>query len=733
MANNYDGETFLNKVYKELYNSPEVLQGYKNPSQKEKNIQEYMERLERLHKRVLDSPRENDLNLLKHFYYDKYVIKECDIPDSYYNHQAEIALERGYGHINITESMKKEMAKQVIEEQKKSLDYWLEYFLSEDSKMYPTWAKYWAFQGMLKLGSFDKSSHEFNRRTKGTTSPFIELNHEALSLSIDTLLKYINKETIEDKELEKLIEKGVFGKIYAYEITLLDKIKKQESNTNDGIWIKYPQGSDHMKLVKTLEGKGTGWCTAGESIAKKQLEKGDFYVYYSYDSKGNPSIPRIAIRMEGNSIGEVRGIAEKQNLESDMESIADKKLQEFPDYPKYQEKVNDMKKLTKIYKEYKTRELTVAELRFLYEIDKKIVGFGYGNDPRIREILNNRKIKNDLSKVFHCSREEIGTNIDDFYNKKLICYYGDLDLSNLTNTKELILPETIIGDLDLGHLISAEILILPKTMNGDLNLSILDGAEVLVLPEKINGGLYLNHLTSAEGLILPEVINGNLNLSGLISIKELVLPKTINGYLDLRNLTSAKGLVLPETINGDLFLNSLTSAEELILPKIINGTLHLDKLTTAEGLELPETIKGGLFLFSLTSAKGLVLPETLNGDLFLNSLTSAEGLMLPKTLNGGLVLSSLTSAKGLVLPETLNGGLELSGLISAEGLILPKTINRELYLNSLTSLDGLILPNSFKCWYIKTSFNRIYPENFYKYQKEIVEEEVNRKNNPLVN
>ncbi len=686
MANNYNGETFLNKVYKELYNSREVLQGYKNPSQKEKNIQEYMERLERLHKRVLDSPRENDLNLLKHFYYEKYVIKEDDIPDSCYNHQAEIALERGYGHINITESMKKEMASQVIEEQKKSLDYWLEYFLNEDSKMYPTWAKYWAFQGMLKLGSFDKSSHEFSRRTKGTTSPFVELNHEALALSIDTLLKYINKETIEDKELEKLIEKGVFGKIYAYEITLLDKIKKQESNTNDGIWIKYPQGSDHMKLVKAIEGKGTGWCTAGESTAETQLERGDFYVYYSYDLEGKPTIPRIAIRMEGNSIGEVRGVAEKQNLESDMEIIAEKKLQEFSDYPKYKEKVSDMKKLTKIYKEYQTRELTIEELRFLYEIDRKIVGFGYSKDPRIKEIINNRNIKKDLSLVFKCSENEIGTNINDIHNKKLICYYGD-----------------------------------------NLNLRLLTNAKRLVLPKIINCNLYLNSLTSAKGLVLPETINGDLVLNSLTSVKGLILPKVINGSLDLSGLTSTKGLVLPETINGALYLGGLKSAEGLVLPKTMNGSLFLDSLTSANGLVLPKTINGDLYLSGLTSAEGLVLPEIINGYLFLDSLTSANGLVLPKTINGSLFLRGLTSAEGLVLPETINGSLNLFSLTSAEGLILPETIKGSLYLYDLLSTEELVLPNNFECGYIVTGFDTIFPRDFYKYQKDIVEEEVNRK------
>ena len=119
-----------------------------------------------------------------------------------------------------------------------------------------------------------------------------------------------------------------------------------------------------------------------------------------------------------------------------MESIADKKLQEFLDYPKYQQKISDMKKLTKIYKEYQLRELTAKELRFLYEIDKKIVGFGYKKDPRIEEILNNRNIKKDLSLIFECSEEEIGTNINVLYNKKLMCYYGNLSFRSLNDVKK---------------------------------------------------------------------------------------------------------------------------------------------------------------------------------------------------------------------------------------------------------------------------------------------------------
>ena len=293
----YTGELFIDRLFKDLYKSKEVLNGNRNPSQKEANIRRYMERLEELHNRVNESPREHDRDLLKQLYYDKYVIKEDEIPESYYIHQQEILLERGYGHVNITEEMKKELASQVIEEQKKSLDYWIDYFTSSDTSMYSMWAKYWAFQGMLKLGTYNKENRNFSRRTKGTTVPFVELNQEALALSIDTLIKYLNKEEITDKDLEKIIESGVFGKIYAYELMYLDRINKEKSNSNDGVWIKYPQGSDHMKLVNSIQGKGTGWCTAGEETAKIQLSNGDFYVYYSYDSNNQPTIPRIAIRM----------------------------------------------------------------------------------------------------------------------------------------------------------------------------------------------------------------------------------------------------------------------------------------------------------------------------------------------------------------------------------------------------------------------------------------------------
>jgi hypothetical protein len=223
---------------------------------------------------------------------------------------------------------------------------------------------------MLNLGYFDKEKNKFYKRTKNTIYPFCDLNREALSKSIDFLIKSLNKEEIEDKDLEIIIKSGSFQKIYTYLLNKVLSDKKNIAKKNIGKWVKYDQGSNYMPLVNSLRGYNTGWCTAGERTAQSQLQNGDFYVYYTLDDNDEYKVPRIAIRMEYGSIGEIRGIAENQNIESDMEKVVEEKIKDFPDKDLYYKKVNDMKMLTEIYnKSLKGLELTKEDLIFLYEIN----------------------------------------------------------------------------------------------------------------------------------------------------------------------------------------------------------------------------------------------------------------------------------------------------------------------------------------------------------------------------
>ena len=669
----------ISKVYSNLHNSDRVLKASNVSDKKRERLLKYFERLEELHNKVSETKSVNGEKLLKSFYYDLYVIKPENIPDAYFQNQVRLARERGYGNIELTEEDKRRITEEVIDDQKKSLDKWIEYFLyDEESKSYGMWEKYWVFQGLQNLGKYDKETSKFSKRDKTTVYPFPPVEREYIFTTLKLMEDFL-KDKKGEEDIKQALSTGNFKLLYEYVIKQSFLKGEHQSNSDDGKWIKYEQGSDYNILRDSLQGYYTGWCTAaGENFAKDQLAGGDFYVYYSLDEHGEAKVPRIAIRMDGkDKIGEIRGIADNQNMEPEMMPILEEKLKEFPDKDKYLKKEHDMKLLTLIDKKVNNNiELNVDELKFLYEIDSKITGFGYRKDPRIEEIKRKRNERRDYSLIFNVKEEEVALSQEEYLNN----------------------PEKFkfcLGSIVLRSLTSAEGLVLPESIDGNIVLRSLTSAEGLVLPESIGGSIDLRSLTSAEGLVLPESIGDDIVLSSLTSAEGLVLPESIGGKIYLNSLTSADGLVLPESIGGSIVLNSLTSAVGLVLPQHVDGDIYLNSLTSADGLVLPESIGGNIILDSLTSADGLVLPESIGCSIILDSLTSADGLVLPKHVGGNIKLSSLTSAEGLVLPQHVGGNIDLGSLTSAVGLVLPKQFDGFINLSSLTSADGLVLPHYF--------------------------------------
>lgn len=739
----YEGEKFLAKLYTDMHLRKEVEHSSLKSDKKNEKIRKYLEREERVHQKAIERGK---LDLLKKAYYDKYVIKE--VPEKHLEFLDKNQFDLT-GH-HLTQEQKEEHKRVIIEDQKKSLDNWIDYLTSEDARFYPWWAKYWAFQGMLKIGAYDNENGIYGKRDETTVAPFIELNQEALAKAIDLVIKEVKNEDIES-ELSDLVKQGSFPKLYQI---LLKKQKDTNYDTKEieGKWIKYEQGENYQKLWKSLQGYNTGWCTAGEETCKRQIENGDFYVYYTKDKDGEYKVPRLAIRMDGKErIGEIRGVAKGQNVESHLEDILDKKLDGFKDREAYKRRINDSKLITYIYTKYEHhKELTKEDLKFIYEIDRDIEGFGYQKDPRVEEIKQGRDKRKDLACAYDCQEEEIGLNEADFRkaNEKgirLKYYIGDLDLSYLKSAEGLVFPEKIKGTLDLSSLESTEGLELPKEIRnlyldglksakglelpekvGELNLKSLESAEGLKLPKEVVSlilshlknvkglkfpetleKLYLNNLESVEDLKLPEILKKlNIKLTNaheikfptemdelyidvLESLEGLKLPKKVE-YLSLNNVESAKGLKLPKEV-GSLSLSNLRSAEGLKLPKIVKEDLNLRSLKSAEGLELPEKV-GSLCLNSLKNAQDLELPKEVR-DLNLRSLKSAKGLKFPKTLEV-LELNNLESVEGLELPERV-GELDLSSLRSAKGLKFPKEVEI-LYLSRLESAEGLKLPETLK-------------------------------------
>lgn len=439
---NMENPDFLKQKYS-LHNSPEVESaarraeertGEKVPERAADRIQNYLDRFSEIIERKDPDKRERGVEVLKKVLYDKFVIKPEEIPEGYFENQRRIAREQGHGDIEITEEARNQLTEVIVTDQKSSLDTWIDYLSSKDAT-YPDWLKYYAFRSIVGLGEYDKEKKQFTKRSKGTTKPFPDLNREALAYVLDAIEKKHRGEKpnpamleVENKEkFEKLFQGENFAKLYAWAIEKVTPASKEALTGTNGKWIKYEQNSDHMPLVESLQGHGTGWCTAGESTAETQLTGGDFYVYYSLDEKGKPTIPRAAIRMQGGQIAEVRGVAAEQNLDPYINDVVKQKLAEFPDGKVYEKKVGDMKLLTSVENKTKKGEtLTKDDLIFLYEINDPIEGFGYQRDPRIAELREQRSSKEDMPIVFECTEEQIAHNPNEI-NENTKAYVGKLE------------------------------------------------------------------------------------------------------------------------------------------------------------------------------------------------------------------------------------------------------------------------------------------------------------------
>lgn len=423
----------------DLQTSPEInraverkedREGVKVPNDPSERIEAYMDRLENIFLNPDERKRERNLEMFRDKIYDALVIKRDNFPDSYFELQKRIARERGQAVEEIPENVQEQMKDVAIEDQRHSLDAWIDYLTSNDA-VYPPWFKYFVWRNITKLSQFDKERGEFKKRTDTTIAPFPDIYREPLAQIADIY----EKVKADNKNLKELEVRDAFSKKFpALYTELIQKslaVSMESREEIKGTWIRYKQGKrgDAEKLYQSLEGKGTGWCTAGHSTAQTQIESGDFYVYYTNDANGEPTQPRLAIRMDGgNRIGEVRGILPHQGVEPLMQKVLDDKLQEFgKEADVYRKKSADMRILTALEKKHESgQSFTKDDLAFLYEVNSKIEGFGYQEDPRIAELRRERNAGEDMLAIFECTKAEIA-HVPSEITEKTKAYVGQLE------------------------------------------------------------------------------------------------------------------------------------------------------------------------------------------------------------------------------------------------------------------------------------------------------------------
>ncbi len=389
------------------------------PDTKHDRVGTYLDRLESI------TEDERGFTLLKGQILDRFTINTqneeslTSIAKGLYESEKRLAIEQGRGNdIQKLESEHDviELYKPLILEkaqiQRKTLTSWLDYLQQNDAK-HPMWFRYYVVRSLEKMGTLDKEKGTYSTRTPTTVAPFPELNSEALGWVYKKLegVNQKNRVPEENKQLETLIKAKDFTKLYAF--AQIETAGNLNRESIEGQWRKYNKDSDYHILEGDLKGKGTGWCTA-EGSAKGQLQGGDFYVYYTKGANGTYTEPRVAIRMEGDHVGEVRGVNPRQELEPALLDIAQTQYHELPGGEAFDKKTNDMRKITTLSKmQVDRQQFTKEDLLFLYEINEPIEGFGYEKDPRIAELRKQRIPEEDMLIVFSCSREQIARSTDE--------------------------------------------------------------------------------------------------------------------------------------------------------------------------------------------------------------------------------------------------------------------------------------------------------------------------------
>lgn len=410
------------------------------PQKPEARIQTYLNYLKEC--LFTDDPhkREEKLARFKQVLHEKYVTKQKDIPESYWESVRRRHREEGHGEIEIPEEQKAELASDIVSEQTGSLDNWIDYLSSPDAE-YPDWFKYYTIRSILRMNRYDKEKKRYTERTKGTVSPFPDLNRDALAFVSDALEKKqagadykfgYDIAPEEQQNFKQYIQQENFAKMYAWATEHFNPIPEELLKKTTGEWRKYLKDSNVLRLVKDISGYSTGWCIRGEATANRYLSHSDLDVYFSEDKDGNYAIPRVVVVRRDSQTQEVRGVAQQENLDPYISGVVGQKLAELPDGKLYEKKNQDMKQLTAIEQAFdpKTkqwkRKLTGDELAFLYEIDSKIQGFGYDDDdPRVKELRQQRDPKADAPIVFECSPQEIAWSKEDI-SENTKAYVGPL-------------------------------------------------------------------------------------------------------------------------------------------------------------------------------------------------------------------------------------------------------------------------------------------------------------------
>lgn len=430
------------------------------------------------------------------------LVRYDNIPESYWNIKRQELRDNGYGDYELTEDYKREIYEEERKLQKKSLEKWANY-LGDEHSPYPLWFKVYAWDGMTKMGRYDKRKRRYEARNKTTVAPYPNPDAEVLAGVLDVVSRYYGnserelytEEGARNVRLEQIVQTGSFPKIFNAIQRDIAPVVEPPEKTEDvrGEWIEYELG-DEDDIAKAA--RGTGWCIASPSVGKHYLEYGTygdydlggddeeygdggydlgygvddeeygddsnrqnrakFIMFHLVDQK-NDKLAKNAcasIRLDQNGVvAEISGLKDGQALDDSLVSIVEEKVKTLPGGEDFLQKFADKNMLIALDRKMKKGDdLTVEELEFIYEIHRPIQTLDTYNahDPRIDELKQKYDVPYALEAgleanlLFH--KLHLADKVKDL--DALIAHGASVDIDKLVSDCMQMCPSLIVANLD---------------------------------------------------------------------------------------------------------------------------------------------------------------------------------------------------------------------------------------------------------------------------------------------
>ncbi len=364
---------------------------------------------------------------------DELVVKPENVPDSFWESQAQIRRDNGMNEY-ISDYEKKLLVEDARKRQRESIKSWSDY-LSQKDCPYPMWFKLFAWDGVTKMSAvYDKDSQRFAKHDKTTMAPYPHLNPAVLAQIYDVICSVNGLDESDetgkpnlDEETEIIAKTYNFNKLYSLILSkqkVALEVPKDPENVH-GDWVEYRHGDEKALAAAAA---GTPWCIASPVVGKNYLAKGHygtgeieetenkarFILFHLRDEDTgeltSSACASIRLDTDGN-VAEISGLQNGQVLDDALVPVVERKVRSLPGGKRYLEAFADKRELIRLDKKMQAGEkLTNDELRFIYELDRPIHKIEqYGEDIRIEEAkqkyppsgLIKRKIANvrDLKKI----------------------------------------------------------------------------------------------------------------------------------------------------------------------------------------------------------------------------------------------------------------------------------------------------------------------------------------------